>query len=78
MHTHQSFPHMSALDAAYEFAVEILIQEFQQRDGNEIAGAAASYALECWADWLPEAGGRVDPSVVRARLQQTSPGNAPG
>jgi len=69
MYTTES-PRIVALDAAYDFAVRILIDEFQQTDGNEIAGVAAAYALECWADWLPGTEGAVDPAVLRDKIFQ--------
>jgi hypothetical protein len=44
---------IQATTAAYNYAVRILINEFHTTDMDEVAGVAAAYALEFWAEWLP-------------------------
>jgi len=43
-----------AIDAAYQFALQTMVDDFHATDTDEIAGVAAAYALEHWEEWLAD------------------------
>jgi hypothetical protein len=43
-----------AMDAAYQFALQTMVNDFHATDTDEIAGVAAAYALEHWEEWLAD------------------------
>lgn len=41
-----------AIALAYEYAVEAVMKEFQDADGDDAAEVAATYANDNWRFWL--------------------------